>query len=476
MRYRLMATYLGVPYHAGLGPDGNEATLFSPGPPPDELGFIPAGGHWRKQVNVADLGTLWQSRVVGEYRGEPCLVLDDLGDRLHIAYQGRDSARARQLGYWEIDREVFEVVVARQDVTGLTEERVEYPLDAAMFPASNRDPVARARPEALGRGPGWPQAPGEAQAPGEPRAASERTSPLRAVPSGYMESAGYADPGPDRSSVPRTGWPPGTARPRPNPGRGRSLTRGPNPGPTRGRIPGATRGTPEIPVRTRGRVPGRGSRRHPPRLPPRPPRLADGAPGGATAYPSLSSPNSSAWPPSRTRLTRSTRRCRARCAWSRPMAASRCSAGPTTRGWTCASSKTRRRPTSTYSAFWRRRRCEAGGCGPARSTGTSTDRAGPECPRARLRKTFRSTYGARSYPNRHPVQLWLIQPAGLTVPRSPSSPVGLLYRRSQWGYEHRIKSHCHYLPDVKFLHFRPGGYSRAARAYCSVRGCSPNGR
>jgi hypothetical protein len=190
MRYRLMATYLGVPYHAGLGPDGNEATLFSPGPPPDELGFIPAGGHWRKQVNVTDLGALWQSRVVGEYRGEPCLVLDDLSDRLHIAYQGRDSARARQLGYWEIDREVFEVVVARQDVTGLTEERVEYRLDAAMFPASNRDPVAEARPEAAGRAPGWPQAAGEA----------ERTSPLRAVPPGYMEPAGRADPGPDRSS------------------------------------------------------------------------------------------------------------------------------------------------------------------------------------------------------------------------------------------------------------------------------------
>ena len=176
MRYRLMATYLGIPYHAGLGPDGNEATLFSAGPPPDELGFIPAGGHWRKQVNVTDLGTLWQSRVAGEYRGEPCLVLDDLGDRLHIAYQGRDSARARQLGYWEIDREVFEVVVARQDVTGLTEERVEYPLDAAMFPASNRDPIA--------------------QAAGAPPSAAERTSPLRAVPHGYMEPP----PGPDRSS------------------------------------------------------------------------------------------------------------------------------------------------------------------------------------------------------------------------------------------------------------------------------------
>ena len=182
MRYRLMATYYGIPYHAGLGPDGNEATLFSPGPPPDELGFTLVGGHWRKQVSITDLGALWQSRLVGEYRGEPCLVLDDLGDRLHIAYQGRDSARARQLGYWEIDREVFEVVVARQEVGGLTEERVEYPLDAAMFPASNRDPVAQMRPEAPARAPGGAQATGGAQAAGgAPPSAAERTSPLRIV-------------------------------------------------------------------------------------------------------------------------------------------------------------------------------------------------------------------------------------------------------------------------------------------------------
>ena len=173
MRYRLMATYLGIPYQAGLGPDGNEATLFSPGPPPDDLGFTAAGSHWRKQVGLADLDALWQSRLIGEYRGEPCLVLDDLGDRLHIAYQGRDTVRARQLGYWEIDREVFEVVVARPEITGLTEERVEYPLDAAMFPASHRNPVAQARPEAPARG---------AQAGGEP------TRPLRVA----------SRPGPDR--------------------------------------------------------------------------------------------------------------------------------------------------------------------------------------------------------------------------------------------------------------------------------------
>jgi hypothetical protein len=188
-----MATYYGIPYHAGLGPDGNEATLFSPGPPPDELGFTPVGGHWRKQVSVTDLGALWQSRLVGEYRGEPCLVLDDLGDRLHIAYQGRDSARARQLGYWEIDREVFEVVVARQEVAGLTEERVEYPLDAAMFPASNRDPVAQMRPEAPARAPGGAQAAG-----GAPPSAAERTSPLRVVTGPGPQPPPAS--GPDRSS------------------------------------------------------------------------------------------------------------------------------------------------------------------------------------------------------------------------------------------------------------------------------------
>lgn len=181
MRYRLMATYLGVPYQVGLGPDGNEATLFSPAPPPDELRFTAADGYWRKQVSITELGALWQSRLVGDYRGEPCLVLDDLGDRLHIAYLGRDSMRARQLGYWEIDREVFEVMVARPEVTGLAEERVEFPLSSAMFPASH--PAPEAPPRAA------PQAP----------PVIERTSPLRVMPRPGADQGGYADRG---SSVP----------------------------------------------------------------------------------------------------------------------------------------------------------------------------------------------------------------------------------------------------------------------------------
>jgi hypothetical protein len=203
-----MATYLGVPYYVGLGPDGNEATLLSPAPPPDDLGFVPAGGCWRKQVSVPDLDALWQSRLTGEYRGEPCLVLDDLGDRLHIAYQGRDSARARQLGYWEIDREVFEVVVARPDVTRLTEERVDYPLSSAMFPPSNRDPGVPARPEAHGRG---GQAPGgvSSAGPSMPPAA-ERTSPLRVVPRPGPQPAPQSAPLPAPPPAPApAGRPPG---------------------------------------------------------------------------------------------------------------------------------------------------------------------------------------------------------------------------------------------------------------------------
>jgi hypothetical protein len=203
MRLRLMATYLGIPYQAGLGPDGTEATLFSPGPPPEELGFTapstPGAGHWRKQVSVTDLGALWQSRPVGEYRGEPCLVLDDLGDRLHIAYLGRDTARAAQLGYWEIDREVFEVVVARSEVIGLTEERVEFPLTAAMFPSSGFPPsAAQVAPETdMARAAGGPVS----THPPARSAASAVVKPGVADPAGYTGVNGHSGPagntGPD---------------------------------------------------------------------------------------------------------------------------------------------------------------------------------------------------------------------------------------------------------------------------------------
>jgi hypothetical protein len=256
MRYRLMATYLGVPYHAGLGPDGTDVTLFSPGPPPEELGFTAAPGHWRKQVSVTDLSALWQSRLVGEYRGEPCLVLDDLGDRLHIVYLGRDAVRARQLGYWEIDREVFEVVVDRVDVDGLAEERREFPLSAAMFPPSNPAPPAGPQqPDPSGPKPlfdvfkaaGGPAPPGpEANPEPEtliqarldtrgraPRASAGSAGPpgprtrMEPIPSARAQApAGYAGQGP-RATDQAAAWH-GSPAPEPWSGRGAGP---PGPGP-----------------------------------------------------------------------------------------------------------------------------------------------------------------------------------------------------------------------------------------------------
>jgi len=94
MRYRLMATYRDVPYEAGIGPSDEDVVLFAACPPPEELGFEPATGHWRKQLRIQDVQALWESRPMGTFRGDRCIVLDDLGDRLHIAYLGHDAYHA----------------------------------------------------------------------------------------------------------------------------------------------------------------------------------------------------------------------------------------------------------------------------------------------------------------------------------------------------------------------------------------------
>jgi hypothetical protein len=127
MRYRLMATYRGVPYEAGIGPTDDDVVLFAACPPPEELGFEPATGHWRKQLRFQDVQALWESRPMGTFRGERCIVLDDLGDRLHIAYLGHDAYQAEKLGYWQVDRGVFELVTPRDEVTEVVEERLDYP-------------------------------------------------------------------------------------------------------------------------------------------------------------------------------------------------------------------------------------------------------------------------------------------------------------------------------------------------------------
>ena len=192
MRYRLMASFQGASYQAGVGPTDEEVTLFAAGPPPEELGFRSSSNHWRKTVRVDDIDALWEARPVGRYRGEHCMVLDDLGDRMHIAYLGRDLYLARRLGFWEVDRGVFEVVVPRQDIDDLREERGEYELAVA-----GRN--GHSQGWDLGSLPTW------AHTPREQRQPAPDTGPLRAV-----GPHGLIDTGPSWAADPRLPDGPGT--------------------------------------------------------------------------------------------------------------------------------------------------------------------------------------------------------------------------------------------------------------------------
>src|SRR5215831_18224933 len=191
MRYRLMATYRGVPYEVGLGPSNSDVVLFAACPPPEELGFEPATGHWRKPVIRAQIDALWESRPVGMFRGEPCIVLDDPGDRLHIAYLGSDAERATSLGYWQVDRGVFELLTPREEVTELTEERLEKPLRWGEL-AEATGPMAT---YPYGTAP-WPVA--APQGPAADAASAEETMPGAGGP---LDGAGAA-------GVPAAGAPP----------------------------------------------------------------------------------------------------------------------------------------------------------------------------------------------------------------------------------------------------------------------------
>jgi len=177
MRYRLLATFQGAPYEAGIGPDETGVVLFAACPPPEELRFEPATGHWRKRVSRADVQALYESRPVGMFRGERCVVLDDLTDRLHITYLGHDAYLAERLGYWEVDRGVFELITPRQGVTEIVEQRLPLTPQAA---GSGWDP----RPGSLSQ---LPISDGLARVP----VADEPPLPLEAE---ALRAAGLSEP------------------------------------------------------------------------------------------------------------------------------------------------------------------------------------------------------------------------------------------------------------------------------------------
>ena len=235
MRYRLMATYRGAPYEAGIGPTDADVVLFAACPPPEELGFEPATGHWRKQLRIEEVQALWESRPMGTFRGDRCIVLDDLGDRLHIAYQGHDAYQAERLGYWQVDRGVYELITPRDEVSEIVEERFDYPHPATgPLPAVGRQTgpqpaVAAAHRAAAGRGtpdratarrsartpdrcPPWPADRATARRGSADRTAAGRRTPDRATarPSAaHRAAAGRGSA--DRATARRDGRP-GPAR------------------------------------------------------------------------------------------------------------------------------------------------------------------------------------------------------------------------------------------------------------------------
>jgi hypothetical protein len=235
MRYRLMATYQGSAFEAGIGPAEGDVVLFAACPPPEELGFEPATGHWRKQVRRQDVQAVWEAKPVGVFRGARCMVLDELGDRLHIGYLGHDEYQAEQLGYWQVDRGVFELVAPRTEVTEIIEERASYP-------------ARPARPATAAGAPGYA---GPSASQGYQRPAGQDTGqyflvppfdqaadpafPGSVSPQGYLpvpdEVSGVALPPPAQAPLPleaealraasasRRGWPEAPAAVEPEPAR-----------------------------------------------------------------------------------------------------------------------------------------------------------------------------------------------------------------------------------------------------------------
>src|SRR6202034_326937 len=225
MRYRLMASYRGAPYEAGIGPTDADVVLFAACPPPEELGFEPATGHWRKQLRIEEVQALWESRPMGTFRGDRCIVLDDLGDRLHIAYQGDDASQAERLGYWQVDRGVYELITPRAEVSEIVEERFDYP-----HPATGPLP-------AVGR--------------------QTRPQPAVPPPTGPLPAVGRQT-GPQPAVMPQTGPLPAVARQsRPQPAMGRQTRPQPAVTPHTGPLPAVGRQTGPQPAARRQTGPQR---------------------------------------------------------------------------------------------------------------------------------------------------------------------------------------------------------------------------
>ncbi|GII92181.1 hypothetical protein [Sinosporangium siamense] len=116
-----VAHFEGMNHPAALGPGPDDVVLFSE---EERKGFEAASGYWRRKVTRSELSWLVMVRTIGAFGGEPCVVLDEDDDGLHIAYTGHNGVKAEALGYWMVDHGAYEVVVPREEVVSIRVERV----------------------------------------------------------------------------------------------------------------------------------------------------------------------------------------------------------------------------------------------------------------------------------------------------------------------------------------------------------------
>lgn len=193
MDFGFEARFAGATYPAAVGPENDDVAIYTAEPPPVHLGFEPCQGYWRKRLTRVDLDGLVLIRTFGNFRGERCFVLEQNGDQLHIAYAGHDAYHAEHLGYWMVDRGVYEAVVPDSEVTETWVERVDLPVGAAAAAAAQPVPSAFGEPAAADQ-PAAPDLPALPELPHLPE-------PGQPGPSGYPEPGAAETPAAGPKSI-----------------------------------------------------------------------------------------------------------------------------------------------------------------------------------------------------------------------------------------------------------------------------------
>jgi hypothetical protein len=124
-----------MPYVATLGGQEFEAyptvtpgvvDLYWDGDRPPASGFeVESPGVYVKHALKSELDSLYNVKLYCDYRGEPFKVNDDRGETLSLYYLGGDINKARELGLSIEEPLVATIVVSRDEVENLREERTQ---------------------------------------------------------------------------------------------------------------------------------------------------------------------------------------------------------------------------------------------------------------------------------------------------------------------------------------------------------------